>query len=241
MDSPKFNINLRILIVVNIFILIILISLIVILILKANNLYSVKNILTSVPSQFSQTSSLSVDKSTIFEDQQILKNKNSNFKKLIGYIKNIYEKDGEIYINFDETSACISELSEVAKAMIEDGKCLPNVTFEEVLAKLKNSSFDNLTELCPNQSFGYGVGYCYFRNTSTETINFKVHPEIIILYNIHSYDFQTKELYKGIQNYQISLNTFRKDYYPKDKFKVFEIKVLDNVVFAITEHFVSKE
>lgn len=240
-NSPKFNIKLKVLIFINIINLLIIAGLIFVLLLKKNNLYSLKIISTSTPSQFSQTSSLSVDKSIIFDSQKISGKKDVNFKKLVGYIKNIYEKDGKIYLDFDETSECITKSEEVAKVMIEDGKCLPSVTFEEVLERVKGAPFSKLEELCPEQYFGYGVGYCYFRNTSTEIITFQVHPETVVLYNIHPYDFETKERYKGAENYQISLNTFRENYYPKDKFQIFKIKTINDVVFSIAEYFIPRE
>ncbi len=222
--------------------MIILISLFAFLVLKNNNIQSGKNFYQTTSSlQLITTSSSGFNSKEMYSNQQIVEDQKINFKRLVGYIRGIYDKDGKIYMKFDETSDCISEAYEVAKAMAEDGKCLPNVTFEEVLERLKNAPFSDLTELCPNQYFGYGVGYCYFRNTSTETVTFEIHPEVIVLYNIHPYDFKTRDQYKGAENYQISLKTFREDYYPKDKSEVFEIKVVNNVVFAITEYFVPRE
>ena len=155
-----------------------------------------------------------------------------------GYIKSIYSKNGRMYLDIDYVSECISDFEEAARAILEDKKCPAGVTLNQLVQEMRGAG--NASRLCPNQPFGYGSGYCYFRNQNAQIRTLEISPDVIVLYPMHPYDFDTQDLYDGAYAYQITLD-WLKDRYEYTKGNPFEVILVNNIVTVIRKIFVSAE
>ena len=155
-----------------------------------------------------------------------------------GDIKSIYSKNGKIYLVIDYVGKCISDFKEAAKAILEDGKCPAGVTLDQLVQEIQGAG--NVARICPSQPFGYGSGYCYFRNQNTQIRTLEISPDVVVLYPMHPYDFDTQKLYDGAYAYQITLD-WLKDKYEYTKGNPFEITLVNNIVTVIRKIFVSAE
>jgi hypothetical protein len=107
----------------------------------------------------------------------------------LGYIRSIYSKDGKTYIDFDDVEGCIDDPKEAARAVLEDGKCPPGVTFEKLMEAYEGGA-GNFARVCPGVGFGYGTGYCYFRNRDTRVKTLEVYPDAVVFLLRSPYDFE---------------------------------------------------
>ena len=155
-----------------------------------------------------------------------------------GHIKSIYSKNGKMYLDIDYVSKCISDFKEAAKAILEDGKCPAGVTLDQLVQEIQGAG--NVARICPSQPFGYGSGYCYFRNQNTQIRTLEISPDVVVLYPMHPYDFDTQKLYDGAYAYQITLD-WLKDKYKYTEGNPFEITIVNNIVTVIRKIFVSAE
>ncbi|GIW65039.1 MAG: hypothetical protein KatS3mg093_018 [Candidatus Parcubacteria bacterium] len=97
--------------------------------------------------------------------------------------------------------------------IIQDKKCPPGVTFED-LKKAYEGGAGNIGSVCPKQPFGYGTGYCYFRNINPLLRTFEIDPEVSIVYYRHPYDFDTpREILGNIISLSSWVDLFNKGLY----------------------------
>jgi hypothetical protein len=103
-----------------------------------------------------------------------------------GYIRSIYSKNGKTYIDFDDVEECIQDPEEAARAVLEDGKCPPGVTFEKLMEAYEEGR-GNFAIVCPRVGFGLGSGYCYFRNRDARVKTLEVYPDAVVFLPRHPY------------------------------------------------------
>jgi len=138
--------------------------------------------------------------------------KEETVEKQIGYIKNVYEKDGKRYLDIDYVQYLSGE--EAIKAMKEDGKCPADI-------------YPDPTQCIPN-------GY-YIRNQNPKIRTFEISKDAEIS-RTTAFEYSSSGI--KIINYNEFKNLFAaRDSYFKSTIP-FHIEILNDVVVKITEQFI---